>query len=123
MEQTWKDFCAGVNKVAGKAAVKLEEFSDSAAKYMREKSLDVKLCEAYEKLGRLYYAQLNGQPSKADKIHACMEEIDNLRAQIADIKAQAAPKKGKSGGVKAEDPAAEEETIEAVLLEKDETTV
>ena len=89
MGQTWKEFCAGINKVANKAAVKIEELSDSASLYMKEKSLDVKLCQAYEDLGRLYYEQLDGAVGKADKIDECVKEIDRLKLEISEIRAQA----------------------------------
>lgn len=88
MGQTWKEFCASINKVANKAAVKIEELSDSASLYVKAKSLDVKLCEAYEKLGRLYYEQLDGAVGKGDEIDAQVKEIDRLRHEIDDINAQ-----------------------------------
>ena len=96
MGQTWKEFCAGINKVANKAAVKIEELSDSASLYMKEKSLDVKLCQAYENLGRLYYEQLDGEVGKADKIDECVKEIDRLKLEIGEIRAQAEQNKKKN---------------------------
>lgn len=95
MAQTWKDFCASINKVANKAAVKIEELSDSAALHVKAKSLDVKLCEAYERLGRLYYEQLGGQVGRAADIDHEVEQIDRLKAELADIQAQIAQNKKK----------------------------
>ena len=106
MGQTWKEFCASINKVANKAAVKIEELSDSASLYVKEKSLDVKLCEAYEQLGRLYYDQLDGAVGKADEIDERVKEIDRLRREIAEIRAQAEQNK-KKGEEPTEDENAE----------------
>ena len=109
MGQTWKEFCASINKVANKAAVKIEELSDSASLYVKEKSLDVKLCEAYEKLGRLYYEQLDGVVGKADEIDERVKEIDRLRQEISEIRAQAEQNK-KKGEESSEAPAADDTT-------------
>lgn len=109
MGQTWKEFCASINKVANKAAVKIEEFSDSASLYVKEKSLDVKLCEAYEKLGRLYYEQLDGAAGKTDEIDECVKEIDRKKREIEEIRAQAEQNKKKN---EQNDQAAEPETAE-----------
>jgi hypothetical protein len=112
MGQTWKEFCAGINKVANKAAVKIEELSDSASLYMKEKSLDVKLCQAYENLGRLYYEQLDGAVGKADKIDECVKEIDRLKLEIGEIRVQAEQNK-KKNEAESETPAADESTGES----------
>ena len=112
MGQTWKEFCAGINKVANKAAVKIEELSDSASLYMKEKSLDVKLCQAYENLGRLYYEQLDGAVGKADKIDECVKEIDRLKLEIGEIRVQAEQNK-KKNEAECETPAADESTGES----------
>ena len=107
MGQTWKEFCAGINKVANKAAVKIEELSDSASLYVKVKSLEVKLCEAYEKLGRLYYAQLDGEIGKADDIDECVKTIDRLKNEIHEMNVQIEQNK-KKGNENAEDASAEE---------------
>ena len=99
MGQTWKEFCASLNKVANKAAVKIEELSDTAQLHLKAKSIDVKLSEAFEKLGRLYYGQLDGEVGKADDIDACVKEIDRLKRELADVNAQIEQnkKKGEEG--------------------------
>ena len=93
MGQTWKEFCASINKVANKAAVKIEEFSDTATLHVKAKSLDVKLCEAYERLGRLYYEQLSGEVGKAADIDREVAEIDRLKKELDEINAQLDPNK------------------------------
>lgn len=97
MGQTWKEFCASINKVANKAAVKIEELSDSATLHVKAKSLDVKLCEAYERLGRLYYEQLGGECGKAADIDREVGEIDRLKKELDEINAQIAQNKNKNG--------------------------
>ena len=47
MGQTWKEFCAGINKVANKAAVKIEELSDSASLYMPGNSITSALANEF----------------------------------------------------------------------------
>lgn len=88
MGQTWKEFCASINKVANKAAIKIEELSDTASLHVKAKSLDVKLCEAYEKLGRLYYEQLDGAVAKGAEIDGQVCEIDRLKKELEEINAQ-----------------------------------
>lgn len=107
MGQTWKEFCASINKVANKAAVKIEEFSDTATLHVKAKSLDVKLCEAYERLGRLYYEQLSGEVGKAADIDREVAEIDRLKKELDEINAQIAQNKNKNG-----EQTASEETAE-----------
>ncbi len=106
MGQTWKEFCASLNKVANKAAVKIEELSDTAQLHIKAKSIDVKLCEAFEKLGRLYYGQLDGEVGKADDIDACVKEIDRLKRELNDINEQIEQNK-KKNEAEGETPAAE----------------
>ena len=105
MGQTWKEFCASLNKVANKAAVKIEELSDTASLHIKAKSIDVKLCEAFEKLGRLYYGQLDGEVGKADEIDECVKEIDRLKRELGDINEQIEQNKKKGE----EEPAEESE--------------
>lgn len=111
MGQTWKEFCAGINKVANKAAVKIEELSDSASLYVKVKSLEVKLCEAYEKLGKLYYAQLDGEIGKADDIDECVKTIDRLKNEIRELNLQIEQNK-KKDTESAENDSAEEASEE-----------
>jgi uncharacterized protein YoxC len=106
MGQTWKEFCSSLNKVANKAAVKIEELSDSAQLHIKAKSIDVKLCEAFEKLGKLYYGQLDGEVGKADDIDACVKEIDRLKRELADVNAQIEQNK-KKGDEEAQEPTEE----------------
>lgn len=110
MGQTWKEFCSGLNKVAGKAAVKIEELSDSASLHIKVKTLDVKLCEAYEQLGRLFYRQMNGTVGLADEIETRTGEIDRLRQEIEDVKAQIEQKKAEDREKKNASPEAKANT-------------
>ena len=109
MGQTWKEFCASLNKVANKAAVKIEELSDTASLHIKAKSIDVKLCEAFEKLGRLYYGQLDGEVGKADEIDECVKEIDRLKRELGDINEQIEQNKKKGEEEPTEEPAEESE--------------
>ena len=119
MGQTWKEFCASLNKVANKAAVKIEELSDTASLHIKAKSIDVKLCEAFEKLGRLYYGQLDGEVGKADEIDACVKEIDRLKRELGDINEQIEQNKKKGEEAPAEEAPAEEAPVEEAPVEEE----
>ena len=81
-------FCKKVKSVAGKAVKKTGEFADLAAKYVRLHSMDSKLDDRYEMLGRLTYKQLKTGESQAEKIAAYIESIDKIRADRKALQAE-----------------------------------
>ena len=119
MSQTFKDFCHRAGKMADKAATKIGQAADNAALYLQEKNLNVKLDEAFEKLGRAYYDQLGGQMGNGEKIDKAVAEIDSIKAQIRDVKARMEKNKTpKNDEEKAEEASAE--TAEAKPEDKTE---
>ncbi len=84
----WEELRSRVGKAANKAAKKTEELADSAAKYVKIKSIESKINSLYEVLGKLTYKQLKEGTSQAEKISRVIEEIDSLRAQRKAIKAE-----------------------------------
>lgn len=88
-------FCKKVKSVAGKAVKKTGEFADLAAKYVRLHSMDSKLDDRYEMLGRLTYKQLKTGESQAEKIAAYIESIDKIRADRKALQAEIDAEKAK----------------------------
>jgi hypothetical protein len=77
-----------LGKTAAKAIKKTEEVADIAVKYVKLRSIDAKLDERYEVLGKLTYKQIKNGESYAERIAAVMEEIDVLREKRAAIVAE-----------------------------------
>ena len=81
---SWNEFKADASKVASKVATKTEEIADAATARIKLQALKLKLCEEYEKLGRLTY-----KSAKTDEITDPAEQIakiDALRDDIQHIK-------------------------------------
>ena len=83
----WNDFCTTVGKYANRAVKKTEELADTASVHIKLKNLDVKLCEEYEKLGRLTYKsaktdEITDPAEQIAKIDALRDEIQKLRDAI-----------------------------------------
>ena len=116
----WNDFCTTVGKYANRAVKKTEELADTASVHIKLKNLDVKLCEEYEKLGRLAYKKLKDESwSGAEEIAACLETIDGMYARQNELKAELEAIKAK--GEEAQAPSEEapaEETAEAAPTEE-----
>ena len=102
----WEEFKNDASKIVSKAAVKARELTDAAASCLKLQGMKLRLCEEYEKLGRLTYkAEKNGTDTSA-----CAEVIrgiDNLRTAIKKIE---------------NDTAARREEHEASGSRNDETT-
>ena len=105
----WNDIKVKVGKAANTAAKKTGEIADTASKYVKLKSVDVKLSSKYESLGRLTYKQLKNGGSQAQSISAVIEEIDALNEQRKAIKAEIEAEKQR----RAEAKAAKKENTEA----------
>lgn len=93
------DLKTAVNRAAGKAAVKVEEFGNKAAEGIHRKALGARLSAEYEQLGRLVYLRLSdkvaggniltsGNDELADKIASVMKNIEKLEAALAKLNAE-----------------------------------
>lgn len=76
----WKKIRTNIGTAVNKTAQKTGELADTAAKYVKLKSMDMKLSSKYEDLGRLTYKQLKSGTSQAEKISETIEKIDSIRA-------------------------------------------
>ena len=86
----WDEFKSNAGKIASKAASKVGELAAAATARIKLQGVKLRLCEAYEKLGRLTYKSYK-QGTDSAGIDAVIAEIDRLRAKIkkleSDIKA------------------------------------
>ena len=112
-------FCKKVKSVAGKAVKKTGEFADLAAKYVRLHSMDSKLDDRYEMLGRLTYKQLKTGESYAEKIALYIDSIDKLRVDRKALNDEIEADKAR---YKAAREAEEQEELEEKSEEKEENT-
>ncbi|MBR0450130.1 MAG: hypothetical protein IIX30_04865, partial [Clostridia bacterium] len=81
---------------------------DLAAKYVRLHSMDSKLDDRYEMLGRLTYKQLKTGESQAEKIAAYIESIDKIRADRKALQAEIDADKAKREAERALEDAVDE---------------
>ena len=84
----WNGIRDTLGRAANKAVQKTGELADTAAKYVKLKSVDSKLSEKFELLGKLTYKQIKNGVSYAEKIATVMEDIDALRERRAAIVAE-----------------------------------
>ena len=84
---SWNEFKTDASKVASKVATKTGEIADTATMHIKLQTLKLKLCEEYEKLGRLTYksAKTDETVDTAEqiaKIDALRDEIQKLQDAI-----------------------------------------
>ena len=77
----WNDIKNKISKTADKVAAKTSEMADTASKHVKLKSLDGKIADKYEDLGRYYYKQLKSEQSQEEKISAIVSDIEKLTAE------------------------------------------
>lgn len=88
----WEDFKSDAGKIVSKAAVKAGEITDAMAASVRLQGIKLRLCEEYEKLGRLTYRANRGKIDTSADAEGVSAEIDRLRSEMReaerDIKAR-----------------------------------
>lgn len=123
---SWNEIKAKICKTTDKVVAKTSEVADTAAKHVRMKTIDGKVAEKYEELGRVYYVVLKGEEVEEGKAQAIVAEIEALVAEKKAIKAELEAEKQRREEAKkakeaaeaaadaatAEDPEAAEETDE-----------
>ena len=125
---SWNEIKAKICKTTDKVVAKTSEVADTAAKHVRMKTIDGKVAEKYEELGRVYYVVLKGEEVEEGKAQAIVAEIEALVAEKKAIKAELEAekqrreeaKKAKEAADAAADAATAEETEAAE--ETDEET-
>ena len=125
---SWNEIKAKICKTTDKVVAKTSEVADTAAKHVKVKTIDGRLAEKYEELGRVYYVVLKGEEAEEGKAEAIVAEIEALVAEKKAIKAELEAekhrreeaKKAKEAADAAADAATAEETEAAA--EADEET-
>ena len=86
------DLKTAVNRAAGKAAVKVEEFGNKAAEGIHRKALSTRLSAEYEQLGRLVYLRLSDKVAGGNILTSGNDEladkIEKLEAALAKLNAE-----------------------------------
>ena len=123
---SWNEIKAKICKTTDKVVAKTSEVADTAAKHVRMKTIDGKVAEKYEELGRVYYVVLKGEEVEEGKAQAIVAEVEALVAEKKAIKAELEAEKQRREEAKkakeaadaaadaatAEEPEAAEETDE-----------
>ena len=125
---SWNEIKAKICKTTDKVVAKTSEVADTAAKHVKVKTIDGRLAEKYEELGRVYYVVLKGEEAEEGKAEAIVAVIEALVAEKKAIKAELEAekqrreeaKKAKEAADAAADAATAEETEAAA--EADEET-
>lgn len=91
---SWNEFKADASKLASKVAVKTGEIADAATIQLKLQGLKLRLCEQYEKLGRLTYkaAKISEEDEPVD-VDAQIAEIDRIKSDIKTLQEQINNKK------------------------------
>ena len=85
---SWNEIKAKISKTADKVVAKTGEVADTAAKHVKIKSIDGKITDKYEELGRVYYVILKGEEVAEGKVDALVAEIEALIVEKKAIKAE-----------------------------------
>lgn len=85
---SWNEIKAKICKTTDKVVAKTSEVADTAAKHVKVKTIEGKLAEKYEELGRVYYVVLKGEETEEGKAEAIVAEIEALVAEKKAIKAE-----------------------------------
>ena len=89
----WNDIKLNVSRAANKTIKKAGELADSASMNIKLKTLNAKLGDRFEVLGKLTYKQLKFDTSHAEEISKVIAEIDELREEIKQLKEKIAEAK------------------------------
>ena len=82
----WNDIKLNVSRAANKTFKKAGELADIASLHLKLKTLNTKLSDRFETLGKLTYKQLKFDTSHAEEISNVIAEIDALRDEIKQLK-------------------------------------
>ena len=86
---TFNRFCAKARRAVGKVADKTEELVESATKSVKVKSLEMRIDEQYENLGRVIYRDLHTDDDLEEDKLEIIAAIDALYDELAILKGEA----------------------------------
>ena len=82
-------FCAKAKRAAAKVSDKAGELVDSASRSVKIKSLEIRMDEQYEALGRLVYRDLHTDENLEEQKLELIAAIDALYDELAILKGEA----------------------------------
>ena len=84
---TWDEFCTKAKRTVGKTAEKINRTADIAALQIKLSTLEGKVAEAYERLGKVAYAYLTNENAElTEKLSKRMAEVDEALKNVAQMK-------------------------------------
>jgi hypothetical protein len=98
----WGEIKTKISKTTNKVVTKTGEVADIAAKHVKLKSIEGKITEKYEELGRYYYKQLKTEQDQSEKMAAIVIDVDKLIVDRKDLKNEIAADKQRRAELKAE---------------------
>ena len=98
----WGEIKTKISKTTNKVVTKTGEVADIAAKHVKLKSIEGKITEKYEELGRYYYKQLKTEQDQSEKLTAIVSEVDKLIVDRRALKEEIAAEKQRRAELKAE---------------------
>ncbi len=111
---TFNRFCAKAKNAARRVGEKTEEIMDSVSNGLKAKSLEIRIDEQYEKLGRLVYRDLHTDDNLEEEKLKVIAEIDALFDRLSLLKKEAEEETAK------ETPATDEGEEKATQAQSDE---
>lgn len=121
---SWDKIKTQIGRVTNKVVTKTGEVADTASKHVKLKSIEGRLSECYENLGRLAYRHIKRGSVSEEKVDAIVAEIGELIAEKKAIKAEIEAEKERRAAEKQarkEAKAAEEDDeLYSLELEDDE---
>lgn len=88
-EYDTEEIRATVRRTCQRLAVTVEQAGRATARALEKKSIELKLSELYEALGRLLYKKLRGateDPTLTERISATMTNIEKCEAALTALK-------------------------------------
>ncbi len=84
----WKEFSKTVTSAAEGTVKGAEKLTDMAKLKYKISSLNTKLDESYNTLGRLKYSEKNGEKVAREMYNSIFDRIDELNAQVAEAESE-----------------------------------
>ena len=105
----WDEFVSCAKKTFNKAALKVNDAADCAADTVKIEAVRIQLCERYEQLGRMLYADMKAGTADKEKINEKIAEIDAFIEKMAMLKERRSQRCSKSETTEGPAPEAAEE--------------
>ncbi|MBR2479361.1 MAG: hypothetical protein IKB47_03035 [Clostridia bacterium] len=84
----WNDFCAGVSKTTKSTADKTKNIANLASLRVKLGTLESKVADEYDTLGRIYYSQEVGKIDSGEALRDQIRAISDINKQINAVNAE-----------------------------------